>query len=217
MGTMKTFCLLLLMLLAPAYAEDVKPSKLNIEFLCQHWMHSREEQQQGDGVQIFRPSTFKQFPPSRFRMQYIFAKDGTCKWMFLSPVDAHQLKGGEWKIDPADASVLRIDKGEKTESYKVIELTKDLLRMKPVTAAEEVHQAQIIINISAAGRYIIADHEYDLTGVSTKLKSWGSLQPQPEIIIKAHDNAKYRHAADILDVCKAAGLKNVLLGVTNED
>ncbi len=213
---MKTLCFLLLSLLSPAYAEDVKPGKLNIDFLCQHWMHAREEQQ-NDEVQIYRPSTFQKFPPSRFRMQYVFTKDGTCKWMFLSPVDAHQLKDGKWKSDPADANILRIEKGEKVESCKVIELTKELLKLKPVTAAEEVQQTQIIINISAGGHYIIANHEYDLTGVSTKLKSWGSLQSQPEIIIKAHDNAKYRHAADILDACKAAGLKSVLWGVTKED
>ena len=131
MGTMKTFCFLLLMLLAPVFAEDVKPANVNIDFLCQHWMHAREEEQ-GDGVQVYRPSTFKKFPPSRFRMQYIFAKDGTCKWLFLSPVDAHQLKDGKWKIAPADAHVLRIDQGERTESFKVIELTKDLLKLKPL-------------------------------------------------------------------------------------
>ena len=135
MGTMKTLCFLLLALVAPVFAEDVEPGKLNIDFLCQHWMHSREEEQ-GNGVQLYRPITFKKFPPSRFRMQYVFAKDGTCKWMFLSPVDAHQLKDGKWKIDPADPSVLRIEKGEMTESYRVIELTKDLLKLKPAGAGK---------------------------------------------------------------------------------
>jgi hypothetical protein len=66
----------------------------------------------------------------------VFAKDGTCKWMFLSPVDAHQLKDGKWKIDPVDPSVLRIEKGEATESYKVIEVTKDLLKLKPLPAVK---------------------------------------------------------------------------------
>jgi hypothetical protein len=135
MGTMKTLCFLLLMLLAPAYAEDVKPTNVNIDFLCQQWTHSREEQQ-NDGVQVYRPSTFKKFSPSRFRMQYLFAKDGTCKWMFLSPSDAHQLKDGKWKIDPADDRVLQVEKGEMTESYRVIELTNDLLKLKPVAAGK---------------------------------------------------------------------------------
>ena len=128
----KTLCFLLLMLLAPAYAEDVKPSKLNINFLCQHWIHAREEEQ-GNGVQIYQPSTLKKFPPSRFRMQYIFAKEGMCKWMFLSPVDAHQLKDGKWKIDDRG---LQIIKGEATESCKVMELTKDTLKLKPLPAAK---------------------------------------------------------------------------------
>jgi hypothetical protein len=100
-GTMKTLGFLVVSFLASAYAEDVKPSKLNTDLLCQHWMHAREEQQ-GDGVQVYRASNFKKFPPSRFRMPFVFAKDGTCKWMFLSPEDAHHFKDGKWKTDPAD-------------------------------------------------------------------------------------------------------------------
>ena len=78
-------------------------------------------------MQIYRPSAFKQFSPSRFRMQYVFAKDGACKWMFLSPDDAHHFKDGKWKIDD---HVLQIVKEKATESFQVIELSKDLLKMK---------------------------------------------------------------------------------------
>ncbi len=146
---MKSLCLTFLFaVLSAALAEDGKtqPSKatetkkadvgINAEFLCQHWVHSREEEQPGDAVQVYRPSTFKQFPPSRFRMSYVFAKDGTCKWMFLSPSDGHHFKAGKWKIDPADKLVLQIFKGEETESYNVMELTKDLLHLKPVAPAK---------------------------------------------------------------------------------
>ena len=136
MGTMKTLCFLVLTFLASAYAEDVKPSKLNTDLLCQHWVNAREEEQ-GDGVQVYRPSNFQKFPPSRFRMQFIFTKDGTCKWMFLSPEDAHRFKDGQWKIDSADARVLQIIEGAAAESSVVIKLTKDLLKLKPLPSASQ--------------------------------------------------------------------------------
>jgi hypothetical protein len=130
--TMKTLCcLLLLTIFSPVFAGDVKPGILNIDLFCQHWKHSTDEQQ-GEQIQVYRPANFKQFPPSRFRMEYVFAKDGTCKWMFLDPADAHHFRDGKWKVTPADKPKLQIFKGETTESYQVIELTKDLLRVKLV-------------------------------------------------------------------------------------
>ena len=110
---------------------------IDLNDLFQHWVHSREEEPPGETVQIFRPSASRKFPPSRFRMQFIFTKDGTCKWMFLSPEDAHRFKDGQWKIDPADARVLQIIKGAAAESSVVIELTKDLLKLKPLPSASQ--------------------------------------------------------------------------------
>ena len=67
---MKASCLLLVAILIPAFAKGVKPAKINIDLLCQN------------------------------SMQYVFAKDVTCKWMFLPPSEAHQLKNGKRKIKP---------------------------------------------------------------------------------------------------------------------
>ena len=79
---------------------------INTEYLCQHWVNSREEQQQTDTDQIYRPKDFKGFPASRFRMQYIFYKNGDCEWYYLAPDDGHHFKPGKWRIDPSDKSVL---------------------------------------------------------------------------------------------------------------
>lgn len=107
---------------------------IKVADLCQHWIHSREEVKPGDKAQIFRPAAFKNFPPSRFRMQYKFDANGDCEWFYLSPTDAHHMKTGKWQLDPNDKTILQITKDGATESFKITTLTKDLLLMVPIEA-----------------------------------------------------------------------------------
>jgi len=58
----------------------------------QHWVHSYEEQNGQKTPNIFRPIGSRTFPPSRFRMEFAFDKSGQCKYKFLSPVDAHEMR-----------------------------------------------------------------------------------------------------------------------------
>ena len=108
----------------------------NIIELFQRWVHSREEQKDPDAKeQIFRPATSRQFPPSRFRMAYKFSPNGKCEWMFLDPADAHHFKPGKWEIDVTDGTLLKITADGKTDSFRILELSKDLLRLAPVKPA----------------------------------------------------------------------------------
>jgi hypothetical protein len=107
------------------------PRDIDTVDLCQHWVHSYEEQRPGDKDQIFRPAAFKKFAPSRFRMQYKFAKDGSCEWFYLSPDDAHRFKAGKWMLDPSDKTILRITKDGTTASFRITKLTRDILRLAP--------------------------------------------------------------------------------------
>jgi len=62
-------------------------------------------------------------------MQYIFSSNGDCEWYYLSPDDAHSFKSAKWRIDSNDKSILHIVKRDSMESYRVIELTRDILRI----------------------------------------------------------------------------------------
>ena len=104
-------------------------TRINTEYLFQHWVHSREEELQTDTDQIYRPKDFKEFPASRFRMQYIFYKNGDCEWHYLAPDDGHHFKPGQWRVDPNDKSILQIIKDGATGSYRITELTKNMLRI----------------------------------------------------------------------------------------
>ena len=142
MRTYRLFALLILLSLLSintssqsAAAGRRQKARIDIEDLCQSWVHSSEEQKPNASTQIYRPEGFKRFPPSMGRMRYIFHKNGDCEWYYFSPDDAHRFKPGKWKIDPNDKSVLQIVKDNKTESYSIVELTKDLLRIEVIKSA----------------------------------------------------------------------------------
>lgn len=112
-----------------ASASGEKFTGINTEYLCQHWVNSYEEEPQTNKGHLYRPKHFKEFPASRFRMQYIFYRDGTCKWFYLDPTDGHHFKPGNWRVGPNNRNVLQIIQGGITDSYRVSELKKDVLRM----------------------------------------------------------------------------------------
>lgn len=108
---------------------------IDIKNLCQHWVNSREEEDKKASnatVQIFRPAASRKFPPSRFRMAYKFTAKGDCEWLFLAPNDAHHFKKGKWMLDEADKTLLKITKDGVTSSYRIVELTKGILRLTPL-------------------------------------------------------------------------------------
>ncbi len=65
-------------------------------------------------------------------MQYIFERDGTCQWFYLSPTDAHHFREGRWRVASQEKDVIHIEQGEQTNVYRVLELTQDVLRIEPM-------------------------------------------------------------------------------------
>lgn len=76
-----------------------KPSN-NTNFY-QHWVHSYEEQASATTNanknvkkrNVFRPAGSRQFPSSRFRMEFGFDPNGQCNYKYLSPTDQHEMRG----------------------------------------------------------------------------------------------------------------------------
>jgi hypothetical protein len=107
---------------------------MDINNLFQHWIHSREEEERGATIQIFRPVASMDFPLSRFRMGYKFARDGRCEFFFLAPNDGHHFKPCTWAIS-ADKLMLQISANRGSTSYKIAELTGKILRLTPIAVA----------------------------------------------------------------------------------
>jgi len=128
---------------ATAQALDTKSAHTHLAIdthdLVQRWVHSSEEQQPGSTIQIFRPAASMKFPPSRFRMAYKFAANGTCEIYALSPDDAHHFKPCHWTIDGSDEPILRISANGKTILYTIVQLTGKILRLAPRLHPEGNH------------------------------------------------------------------------------
>ena len=112
-------------------------SEAPVKNLCQHWRRAYEEEREGENVEVYRPKDAKQFPPSRFRMAYIFHADGACEWYYLSPDDDHRFKPGKWEFDRANGQILVIQKQDVKETYRMVELTSDVLRLARVPTASK--------------------------------------------------------------------------------
>lgn len=93
--TMKTHLIILtaMFLSACTGIKGAGESKLvdNTNFY-QHWVHSYEEQNGSKTPKIFRPAGSRQFPASRFRMEFGFDKSGQCNYKYLSPDDRHEMR-----------------------------------------------------------------------------------------------------------------------------
>jgi hypothetical protein len=105
---------------------------VDIRNLPQHWIHSSEEERPGDKDRMFRPAGSRSFPPSRFRMAYKFARNGSCEFYFLSSDDAHYYKACTWTISEHENVILRISAEGVTTSYRITELSATLLRLTPL-------------------------------------------------------------------------------------
>ena len=107
------------------------PSAIDLSHLFQHWVRSYEEEQPGQAVQVFRPANSKAFPPSRFRLAYKFARNGSCERFVLSPDDAHSFEACAWSISASDRTQLQITGHGSTSSFKIVDLSEQRLRLEP--------------------------------------------------------------------------------------
>jgi hypothetical protein len=106
--------------------------RVKVDNLYQHWVRSHEEEHLGQTVQVFRPASSKVFPPSRFRMAYTFARNGSCTVYVLSPDDAHHFDACTWSIAESNDARLQVKHAGAETNFKIVELTGDVLRLEPV-------------------------------------------------------------------------------------
>ena len=110
--------------------DPVDPDSGGLKNLHQSWTHSYEEEKKDSGS-IFRPTNYKVFPTSRFRLRMVFFPDGYFLWLYLAPDNRHYLMSGHWTLDPREKDVIHIrgDLGGQS-SFRILELKKDLLRIE---------------------------------------------------------------------------------------
>lgn len=110
-------------------APELESPPIDLGQLAQHWVHSYEEDGEPIDGQVYRPFDSWEFPPSWFRMAYVFHEGGDLEWMYLAPDDGHHLKPGSWELDPPMGPTVYVDAGGP-HLFEILELTEDLLRLR---------------------------------------------------------------------------------------
>ena len=72
----------------------------------------------------------KEFSTSWFRQVYEFKSDNVCKYLVLSPNDAHYFEEGTWEYDTNDNLLKIFDQnGNSIAEYRIVELNENILKL----------------------------------------------------------------------------------------
>ncbi len=126
MKTLRLLPLFLLSFLLLNCEKDAQTDDIDISLLEKKWVQSYEE-----SYDTYRPSDYKDFPPSRYRQVFTFKKNNVCSYRVLAPNDAHYYAEGLWKFNKKD-NILKVINSESKVlyRYKIVELSEDILRVE---------------------------------------------------------------------------------------
>ena len=99
-------------------------------FLRKSWSRSYEEEISKE-IQIYRPSNYKEFPPSRYREVFEFEANNVCRYLILAENDGHYMENGKWEYNES-TKIIKIfnSNSEIKYEFEVVELTNDLLKLR---------------------------------------------------------------------------------------
>jgi hypothetical protein len=99
-------------------------------FLQKSWSRSYEEEISKE-IQIYRPSNYKEFPPSRYREVFEFEANNVCRYLILAENDGHYMENGKWEYNES-TKIIKIfnSNSEIKYEFEVVELTNDLLKLR---------------------------------------------------------------------------------------
>jgi hypothetical protein len=105
---------------------------LDITALYQRWTHLHEND--AEGVKEYRNNNYD-FPLSRGRTGFEFKKDGSFIQYDIAPTDGNIAVNGSWKPVDGKKEILIQLKNEENSTYRllIVELTKDMLKVKKIT------------------------------------------------------------------------------------
>jgi len=96
------------------------------------WAHAYEEDI-SEEIEMYRPSDSNDFPLSRYRQVYNFEKSNACEYLVLAANDGHYMERGIWTYNEKSNIITIFNSGfEKLYEFEVVELTVNLLKLRPI-------------------------------------------------------------------------------------
>ena len=126
---MKKYLIVLVILNVVLLTRCEQEKDYNLDLIKRSWTHSFEEDSADDYL-TYRPSNYKEFPPSRFRQCLDFKDNYVCSFLVVSPNDAHYTKEGVWEYDEPASTIKIMDENSVLVKFKILELNKNVLRLK---------------------------------------------------------------------------------------
>lgn len=100
-----------------------------VDPLVGHWIVSDEPTGES-GEWIYRRYHPQNVLPSRFRSQFIFKEDGSCRFLVLSPIDAHYWADGTWQRDAGNPTIVHVSGPGGNFSFRILELDNAVLGIR---------------------------------------------------------------------------------------
>ena len=103
----------------------------DLDLLKRSWLHSQEEDGE-NSYSIYRPSGYKEFPPSRFRQYFEFKDNNVCSYLVLAPNDAHFIQEGVWEYDESTNIIRIINETDVIFEFQILELNENILKLSMI-------------------------------------------------------------------------------------
>jgi hypothetical protein len=92
--------------------------------LCRRWVHSHEEDVQGE--MVFRPADFA-FPLSRGRFGFQLRKDGSAVTSEPGPTDRPRGRKGSWRLEHGDLRLETPAPEARVRTFEIVSVTPEQL------------------------------------------------------------------------------------------
>jgi hypothetical protein len=126
---MKKYLIIIVVLNMVLFTCCTQEKVSDLHLIKKSWTHSGEEENE-NGYSIYRPSDYKEFPPSRFRQTFDFKDNRVCIYLVLAPNDAHYNQEGVWEYDESIGIITVMNGTDVVFEFKVLELNKNILKLK---------------------------------------------------------------------------------------
>ena len=126
---MKKYLIILGILNVVLFTHCEQESLSDLDMIERSWIHSQEEEDE-NGYSIYRPSDYKEFPPSRFRQYFDFKDNNVCSYLVLSPNDGHYIQEGVWEYDESTNIIKIMNETDIIFEFRIFELNKNILKLR---------------------------------------------------------------------------------------
>jgi biopolymer transport protein ExbD len=102
---------------------------------------------------------------------------------------------------------------------QIVQEEREMAVKLPETTQAEADQApprQLILNIREDGTVVVSGKPHDIAALSQMLAGVAKERPARNILIRADERSTFKHFADVMDLCRRAGIAEAKIGYVQQ-